>query len=285
MLLFQIKPNSNLPEQICSKCVGDLEVAYRFRMNCESSDAILNTYVESQQESCFDGKPIHMNMAGFKDELDSEADSNYTTNNIEELEPDESSNIEFLDNIGISFVNDDEDIIVHDAVYLKDAQDLINQQVVDLIDDPTQDLGFKNEEFILPLIEDTNNVVKLSVPPKKPAKSKVKFVRKPKPSTTDIENKPAVKTENGQNHAVDQHKHICEICGNNYKYKHALTVHMKRHQGIKPHCCEFEGCGMKFVIPFELKRHQRVHTGAKPYGCKYCDRHFSDFGSRIKHER
>lgn len=29
----------------------------------------------------------------------------------------------------------------------------------------------------------------------------------------------------------------------------------------------------------------RTHTGAKPYGCRYCERKFSDFGSRIKHER
>lgn len=29
----------------------------------------------------------------------------------------------------------------------------------------------------------------------------------------------------------------------------------------------------------------RTHTGQKPYGCRYCERKFSDFGSRIKHER
>lgn len=27
------------------------------------------------------------------------------------------------------------------------------------------------------------------------------------------------------------------------------------------------------------------HTGQKPYACKFCDRRFSDFGSRVKHER
>lgn len=29
----------------------------------------------------------------------------------------------------------------------------------------------------------------------------------------------------------------------------------------------------------------RTHTGQKPYACQYCDRRFSDFGSRVKHER
>lgn len=37
----------NLPEQICVQCLSDLNVAYQFRMNCESSAAILNSILES----------------------------------------------------------------------------------------------------------------------------------------------------------------------------------------------------------------------------------------------
>lgn len=47
----------------------------------------------------------------------------------------------------------------------------------------------------------------------------------------------------------------------------------------------FSVCGKGFVIAFELNRHMRTHTGQKPYACQYCDRRFSDFGSRVKHER
>jgi Zinc-finger associated domain (zf-AD) len=39
------KKNANLPDQICVACIGDLEASYRFKMNCESSDAILQTYI------------------------------------------------------------------------------------------------------------------------------------------------------------------------------------------------------------------------------------------------
>lgn len=42
---FQEKKSQNLPEHICSACVGDLEASYRFKMNCESSDAILQSYI------------------------------------------------------------------------------------------------------------------------------------------------------------------------------------------------------------------------------------------------
>lgn len=44
-LTLKEKKNANLPEQICSTCVNDLEASYRFKMNCESSDAILQTYM------------------------------------------------------------------------------------------------------------------------------------------------------------------------------------------------------------------------------------------------
>ncbi|KAM7349282.1 uncharacterized protein ACRADG_008288 [Cochliomyia hominivorax] len=76
---------------------------------------------------------------------------------------------------------------------------------------------------------------------------------------------------------------ICEICGNSYRFQHALNAHMRRHYNEKPFPCDF--CDKAFVSNVELRRHMRVHTGQKPYACQYCDRRFSDFGSRIKHER
>lgn len=44
-------PNKFLPEHICSSCILDLEASYRFKMNCESSDAILQTYVVTNNTS------------------------------------------------------------------------------------------------------------------------------------------------------------------------------------------------------------------------------------------
>ncbi|XP_054727306.1 zinc finger protein 184 [Anastrepha obliqua] len=76
---------------------------------------------------------------------------------------------------------------------------------------------------------------------------------------------------------------ICEICGNIYKYQHALSAHMRRHNNDRQFGCEL--CDKAFVSNVELRRHMRVHTGHKPYPCSFCDRRFSDFGSRSKHER
>ncbi|KAH8289448.1 hypothetical protein KR054_005387 [Drosophila jambulina] len=76
---------------------------------------------------------------------------------------------------------------------------------------------------------------------------------------------------------------ICDVCGNTYKYQHALNAHMRRHNNERPYPCEV--CQKAFISNVELRRHMRVHTGQKPYGCKFCDRRFSDFGSSKKHER
>ncbi|XP_067635905.1 zinc finger protein 570 [Eurosta solidaginis] len=83
--------------------------------------------------------------------------------------------------------------------------------------------------------------------------------------------------------SINSSTKICEVCGNVYKYKHALIAHMRRHNNDRQFGCEL--CDKAFVSNVELRRHMRVHTGQKPYPCSYCDRRFSDFGSRRKHER
>ncbi|XP_022216347.1 neurotrophin receptor-interacting factor homolog [Drosophila obscura] len=82
---------------------------------------------------------------------------------------------------------------------------------------------------------------------------------------------------------AERARKICHVCGNTYKYQHALNAHMRRHNNDRPYPCEV--CQKAFISNVELRRHMRVHTGQKPYGCRYCDRRFSDFGSSKKHER
>lgn len=48
---MQITTDGKLPEQICTDCLVDLSVAYRFRKNCERSDAILQSFVDSTLET------------------------------------------------------------------------------------------------------------------------------------------------------------------------------------------------------------------------------------------
>ncbi|KAG4069637.1 hypothetical protein HA402_014660 [Bradysia odoriphaga] len=118
-----------------------------------------------------------------------------------------------------------------------------------------------------------------------------KYVPKPDSDVTILGSAEIITKENGKK--VYRVKRMfkeetkplkeCKLCGNQYKYQHALDSHIRRHNNDKPFECDI--CGKAFVINFELNRHKRIHSGEKPYKCQYCDRRFSDFGSRIKHER
>lgn len=51
----------NLPEQICNRCILDLEIAYRFRTNCESSEAILQSFNDSSAVAKSEVPPLESN--------------------------------------------------------------------------------------------------------------------------------------------------------------------------------------------------------------------------------
>ncbi|XP_036317979.1 zinc finger protein 37 [Rhagoletis pomonella] len=111
---------------------------------------------------------------------------------------------------------------------------------------------------------------------------KKKFNTK-KITPSEIKPYSGVKLPSRKGKSLHSSMKICEICGNIYKYQHALSAHMRRHNNDRQFACEL--CDKAFVSNVELRRHMRVHTGHKPYPCSFCDRRFSDFGSRSKHER
>lgn len=65
----------------------------------------------------------------------------------------------------------------------------------------------------------------------------------------DVARKPAASKE-------QKSPKTCPICGNTYKYQHALESHMRRHRNEKPFVCSV--CDKGFVINFELTRHMRT---------------------------
>lgn len=55
-------------------------------------------------------------------------------------------------------------------------------------------------------------------------------------------------------------RHICEICGQAYKHKSALDIHVGMHYGVNPFTCEV--CQKSFTQKGALQRHLPIHTGA-----------------------
>jgi len=64
-----------------------------------------------------------------------------------------------------------------------------------------------------------------------------------------------------------------------------LKIHMNRHEGLKPHVCNFKDCNIAFSDPSALRVHMRIHDGSKPYKCEFdgCTLAFSQSSNLKKH--
>ncbi|CAK1541006.1 unnamed protein product [Leptosia nina] len=112
---------------------------------------------------------------------------------------------------------------------------------------------------------------------------------------------------------------VCSICGYACVMNMELRRHMFRHTGVRPYKCRvcerrfgdfgsrqkherrvstvlcnigltamaaiFSCCGYSSVCKEALKRHMVKHSGEKPYKCRYCDKSYTDHGTRQKHQR
>ena len=73
-------------------------------------------------------------------------------------------------------------------------------------------------------------------------------------------------------------------CGKEYKKRHHLKEHERKHTGDMKFVCEV--CNKRFYIQAHLKRHLYSHTGIKPHECRWkCGAIFASYGGRMKHER
>lgn len=321
-----------------------METSYRFRQNCESSDAILQSFVDnssvgsdylvsSETGDVYRYKPptglnVRIVKQAIKSEVEEEiGEEQSVENEEEELEEeilgdsqqdhemeimveeheqnDDDLETEVLDD---SNDNENENQYPEEVLEYDSTDDIIADELlknnVSLQKTVVKGTDMKAEEFfeISEIIRPVrkSNFSRNKIPPNKPTVEQITTEIGPDGVGTAI-----IRVK--RNLDTTKPLKVCEICGNSYKYRHALDSHMRRHRGEKPFICNYDNCGKSFVIPFELKRHQRIHTGQKPYGkylienyffeiqfifnfffslgCKYCERKFSDFGSRIKHER
>lgn len=245
----------NFPEQICDNCLSDLEVAYKFRKNCENSDAILNSFVVTNTESKSSNEvvfstetgdvykfraPPSLNVKRIKKEVveqpievpDSEPDP----------EADPSQEFEFVDQNTIEYVEGDED---DSTVYYVEQLREDELEYYDAIEKESSDdriagvsskTAVVNDIVSVPVIKQFKNVNR---PPNK-------FVPKPESDITIVGSAEIITKENGKKvYRVkrmfkDETKPLkeCKLCGNKYKYQHALDSHMRRHNNEKPFECE-----------------------------------------------
>ncbi|CAG9768083.1 unnamed protein product [Ceutorhynchus assimilis] len=64
-------------------------------------------------------------------------------------------------------------------------------------------------------------------------------------------------------------KYICKLCDRRFPINSSLSLHMKRHTGIKDHPCHI--CGKKFFNKSEVSKHILSHSNQKRFKCTLCE--------------
>lgn len=274
---LQIKKGVNLPDQICDNCLSDLETSCKFRKNCEASEAILNSIVITNSDSRAMNEvvfstdsgdvykfraPSSLNVKRIKKESVSVAPVEVTVMEPDPEPDDREPDFEFIDQNTVEYVEGDDSLVDEDdntVYYVEQLQEdeLEYYEPVDKVSSevdggPSVDdtnAATSNEEFLSPqTIKQFKNVTR---PPNK-------FVPKPESDVTILGSAEIITKENGKK--VYRVKRMfkeetkplkeCKLCGNQYKYQHALDSHMRRHNNDKPFECEwvYYSVGLLFVV-------------------------------------
>ncbi|XP_023029562.2 uncharacterized protein [Leptinotarsa decemlineata] len=68
-------------------------------------------------------------------------------------------------------------------------------------------------------------------------------------------------------------KYECRVCHKKFPSSNNLNLHFRIHSGVKPYLCTI--CGKSFTHPTGLTYHTRTHTKEKNYHCDMCDKSFA----------
>lgn len=298
--LSQIKTGSNLPEQICTYCLIDLGHAFKFRQNCERSDAILQSFVDSTIENgpeCTTDEYDEQNDVGNESASGSGiVVGQESSGSMYEYWPpsglnvklvrNETSKRESMSTSGSAAAarkrqNDSKVKVVKSEpldIYDIDEQeehldDTFSDSELLISDDFTE--NSENERSIMRNEKskrsfDGNGTVPsrvlTQIKPVKTNKARLGSSATTVTSTTSSIARKQMKATKKPDGADAARKSVsskeqkspktCPICGNTYKYQHALESHMRRHRNEKPFVCSV--CDKGFVINFELTRHMRT---------------------------
>lgn len=282
------------PMYICGLCCSFLNLAYKFVVDYEKSEAVLKE---------------HFNLGDFNDALKTEATVEIISANgrfdandlvIVEEEDDKPEGFDgFLRNLGTEvsafFVENDEEQVKKKKTI--DVYDVTIRQLSTKNIEVRNEEGVSSEEAIMEItdkkptetteiinkgdkkVENSNQCEICS----KTFKKKLYLLRhirqihtKPDSCLCQICGYLAENKQRLQYHLAAKHngrQFTCEYCEKNFISKGHLQTHMQSHKNARTYLCTV--CGKDFNYSNSLEYHMRTHTGEKRYQCQYCPRKFA----------
>jgi hypothetical protein len=196
----EIKKNDELPDKICDKCVQDLEASYRFRMNVESSDAILQNFLKrfAPIEVVTPADVVSAAASGQKIKQEYEMIGIESTDEVEQDDDDEDQN---------------------------DPTE-IGYQIEEFLDDNEEpDVEIKYEHEVYAVEHDQELLKKLQY-------------RRPKQEPGSGGGGSSNDKKLRRIKGGPKPPQICDICGAPFTSKTELNAHMRRHLGERPYKCD-----------------------------------------------
>lgn len=246
----KVEASDGLPEVMCFQCVLQVSRAFRFKQQCQRSDATLRLRLARKLNagSCDETKKHCLrNLAQTANDL-----------NLQLSESDCNQSIE--------------------TVSIKSFVKPLNSGCAfDLLNDHNIDTEFAMKEETLPnqileeCLEQTENVDESRCDLEY---TKVSAEQLAKPSTEANMHQTAASFS-------------CVVCSKTFAKKQILSRHLKIHVANKPHVCK--DCGMSFAESSNLTKHRKKHTGelrnvvGKPNLCTVCGKAFKWASSLSKH--
>lgn len=248
--------NDGLPDQICKRCSHLVNLSYKFKKQCESSNVTLRQYLESLHNEA-EAK----SSGGF---LKNEGDSNWNYSDVkfeaaEDDFGDDMDNVE-EDNEGSLYhlATVEDDVNTNDGDIIK--SELTSEQDKTILDSRKNAKSESNKQSVMKTV--ATNIVDMT---ENPSVTSDKVIKKKRRVTRDKKG------------------YLCQDCGKNFSYETHLLLHRRTHTGEKPFACNV--CGECFSVSSNLYKHMRIHTGEKPFLCTYCGKSFSRSDTLTKHSR
>lgn len=255
--------------------MNDLNSAYRFRQNCERSDLILQSFVDSTIDET--NSSIHERITDENDEQSVVIKSN--AGSLYEYWPPVGLNVKRVPTENKKILTNATNEILSNQT--EKERTIAKTETLEYLEfeqlDETSDQDEQYEQESITDDGEERQTVKIMKkidaddPDYSPAQiqdASIKVVRgnkarlgqaistKRNAKITPKKSTESVLSKRKSTSAEKKQPKTCQICGNTYKYQHALDSHMRRHRNEKPFVCSV--CGKGFVINFELTRHMRT---------------------------